>query len=100
MSVCLALFGNLCNIALLYDKLRQKEMLYPPSPEDTAFLYVMAFLPCLLSGLDRATALAWSKAQWVITGCFPAVFLDYKAYYSGDLCAEFKRVLNELETSF
>ena len=22
-------------------------------------------------GLDRAAALAWSKAQWVITGCFP-----------------------------
>ena len=27
-------------------------------------------------------------------------FLDYKVYYSGDLCAEFKRGLNELETSF
>jgi hypothetical protein len=25
----------------------------------------------LLSGLDRAIALAWSKAQWVITGYFP-----------------------------
>ena len=76
-------------------------MLYPPNPEDTAlFLYVMALQPCLLSGLDRAAALAWSKAQWVIAGCFPAVFLDYKAYYNGDLCAEFKRDLNELETSF
>ena len=63
-------------------------------------LYVMALQPNLLSGLDRATALAWSKAQWVITGCFPVVFLDYKAYYSGDLSPEFKSGLNELETSF
>ena len=28
------------------------------------FLYVMALQPNLLSGLDRAIALAWSKAQW------------------------------------
>ena len=76
-------------------------MLDRPESEDTAlFLYVMALQPNLLSGLDRAIALAWSKAQWVIAGCFPAVFLDYKVYYSGDLCAEFKRGLNELETSF
>ena len=28
-------------------------------------LYVMASQPCWLSGLDRAIALAWSKAQWL-----------------------------------
>ena len=28
------------------------------------------------------------------------LLLDYKAYYPGDLCAEFNRVLNELGTSF
>lgn len=40
-------------------------MLYHPKSEDTAlFLYVMALQPNLLSALDRAIALAWSKAQW------------------------------------
>ena len=40
-------------------------MLYHLKPEDTAlFLYVMALQPNLLSGLNRAIALAWSKAQW------------------------------------
>ena len=40
-------------------------MLYRPKQEDTAlFLYVMALQPNLLSGLDRAVAPAWSKAQW------------------------------------
>jgi len=40
-------------------------MLDRPESEDTAlFLYVMALQPNLLSGLDRAIALAWSKAQW------------------------------------
>lgn len=28
------------------------------------------------------------------------LLLDYKAYYTGDLCAEFKRVLKELEIPF
>ena len=28
-------------------------------------VYVMASKPCWLSGLDRAVALAWSKAQWL-----------------------------------
>ena len=37
------------------------------------FLYVMAFWPDLLSGLDRAIALAWSKAQWCAGG-FPRLF--------------------------
>ena len=31
---------------------------------------------------------------------YPCLLLDYKAYYTGDLCAEFKRVLNELEIPF
>ena len=76
-------------------------MLYHPKSVDTAlFLYVMALQPNLLSGLDRAIALAWSKAQWVITGYSLCLLLDYKAYYTGDLCAEFNRLLNELETSF
>ena len=44
-------------------------MLHRPELEDTAlFLYVMALQPNLLSGLDRAIALAWSKAQWC-AGC-------------------------------
>ena len=50
-------------------------MLYRPELEDTAlFLYVMALQPNLLSGLDRAIALAWSKAQCVGAGCFPRLF--------------------------
>ena len=49
-------------------------MLYHPKSVDTAlFLYVMALQPNLLSGLDRAIALAWSKAQWC-AGCFPRLF--------------------------
>lgn len=28
------------------------------------------------------------------------LLLDYKAYYTEDLCAEYNRLLNELETSF
>ena len=60
----------------------------------------MAFLPNLLSGLDRAIALAWSKAQCVGAGCSPRLFLDYEIYYSGDLCAEFKSRLNEFEILF
>ena len=40
-------------------------MLYRPELKNTALLlYVMALWPDLLSGLDRAIALAWSKAQW------------------------------------
>ena len=60
----------------------------------------MAFWPDLLSGLDRAIALAWSKAQCVGAGCFPRLFLDYETYYNGHLCAEFKSRLNDFETSF
>ena len=63
-------------------------------------LYVMALQPNLLSGLDRAVALAWSKAQCVGAGCFLRLFLDYETYYSGDLCSEFKSLLNDFETSF
>ena len=33
-------------------------------------------------------------------GCFPRLFLDYEIYYSGDLRAEFKSLLNDFETSF
>ena len=76
-------------------------MLYRQKTEDTAlFLYVMAMQPNLLSDLDRAIALAWSKAQCVGAGCSPHLFLDYETYYSGDLCAEFKSRLNDFETSF
>ena len=74
-------------------------MLHRPELEDTAlFLYVMALQPNLLSGLDRAIALAWSKAQWC-AGCFPRLF-DYETYYSGDLCVEFKSCLNDFEIQF
>ena len=59
----------------------------------------MALQPNLLSGLDRAIALAWSKAQWC-AGCFPRLFLDYEIHYSGDLCAEFKSRLNDFEILF
>jgi hypothetical protein len=60
----------------------------------------MAFWPDLLSGLDRAIALAWSKAQCVGAGCFPRLFLDYETYYNGHLCAEFKSRLNDFEILF
>ena len=54
----------------------------------------------MLSGLDRAIALAWSKAQCVGAGCFPRLFLDYETYYNGHLCAEFKSRLNDFEILF
>ena len=75
-------------------------MLYHPKSEDTAlFLYVMALQPNLLSGLDRAIALAWSKAQWLVRDASRVCF-DYETYYSGDLCVEFKSCLNDFEIQF
>ena len=59
----------------------------------------MALQPNLLSGLDRAVALAWSKAQWCVRDASRVCF-DYELYYNGDLCAEFKSGLNDFETSF
>ena len=53
----------------------------------------------MLSGLDRAIALAWSKAQCRVRNVSRVCF-DYETYYSGDLCAEFKSRLNDFETSF
>ena len=62
-------------------------------------LYVMALQPNLLSGLDRAIALAWSKAQCRVRNVSRVCF-DYETHYSGDLCAEFKNRLNDFEILF
>lgn len=59
----------------------------------------MALQPNLLSGLDRAIALAWSKAQCKVRDVSRVCF-DYKTYYNDHLCAEFKSCLNDFETSF
>lgn len=58
--------------------------------------------PCWLSGLDRAVALAWSKAQWnMLRTTARFVFSLVDAYqYTRQLCARHKSILNKPRITF